>query len=82
MVLTAPKSEELTPLPHSSWPLLETPQTPFVVVKVNSFEPDATAVNVAGVWTDHVPEVRIPPFVPLDVRMLRVDFVGTAAGAL
>lgn len=80
-LLTAPKTEELTPLPHSNWPLLETPHCPCEVDKVNP-DPEVVAVNVAGVWTDHVPEVRTPPFDdPLDVIILSVDFAGTEDGA-
>lgn len=44
-------------------------------------EPDAVAVKVAGVWTDQVPAVSIPPVTPPEVRAEIVDLVGTELGA-
>ena len=53
--------DELTPLPHVSFPL-ETPQLPLDVVIVKLLaEPEKW--YVASVWVDHVPAVSSPPVV-------------------
>ena len=63
------------PLPHLNCPLT-TLQGPLLVVSVKP-EPDGVMVNVAGVWTDHVPAVSTPPVTePEDVSTPIVDLVG------